>query len=61
MQQYETTCWDIIEGAALFLDLTAEGAEHPLLLMMVRQGDDEPISDEEIREFLAPFHVGPER
>ena len=49
------------DGAGLVLDLTPEGAERPVLLMMVRQGDEEPISDEEVREFLSSFHVGPDR
>ena len=48
-------------GAMAFVDLTPEGREGMLLLQITRQNGPEPITDEEIREILAPFHVGPQR
>jgi len=44
-----------------FVDLTPEDLDGMLLLMITRKHGDEPIQDDEIREILKPFHVGPKR
>jgi hypothetical protein len=44
-----------------FVDLTPQDLEGMLLLQITRRRGDEPITDDEIREILKPFHVGPKR
>lgn len=48
-------------GATAFVDLTRDGETGILWLQMVRVKGAEPIADDEIRDFLKPFHVGPDR
>lgn len=48
-------------GATALIDLTREDEPGLLFLQMIRLKGEEPISDEEIRTFLEPFHVGPKR
>ena len=60
-----------VVGPGIVLTLRTEMPEYPdeedsklfnvVLSMQRPQSDGAPISDEEIRHFLAPFHVGPER
>jgi hypothetical protein len=50
------------EGAAsLLVDLTEEGSEQSLMLIMARQDTSDPITKGDVARFLAPFHVGPDR
>jgi hypothetical protein len=48
-------------GATAYLDLTDEEDGRYTLLQLSRLGNKERIRDEEIQEFLRPFHVGPNR
>jgi hypothetical protein len=48
-------------GSMAFVDVTPEGKGGLVLLEMIKFTNPEPISDEEIRTFLKPFHVGPNR
>lgn len=48
-------------GSMAFVDLTPEGREGMLLAQFTRLKGTEPITDDEIREILKPFHVGPKR
>ncbi len=43
------------------LDLTPDDQDGMLLLQITRRSGDAPISDDEIRDILKPFHVGPKR
>ena len=49
------------EGASVILDVTPEGEARPLILQLIRVHASEPYTDEEVRAFLQPFHVGPDR
>ncbi len=49
------------EGASVVLDLTPEDGTRTVFVQITRTGGAEPISDEEVRTILEPFHVGPER
>ena len=44
----------------LAIDLTARDEDLPIVLYWVHQ-DSEALTPEELRAFLAPFHIGPER
>ena len=49
-------------GQVVELDVTPSGVEGVLFARLFRAGGEaEPISDETVRELLAPFHVGPDR
>lgn len=48
-------------GASAYLDLTEGEDGAYTTLQMMRPGSTERITDEEIRGFLRPFHVGPDR
>ena len=48
-------------GASLLVDLTAEGASQNLMLILIRQGSSDPVTEQDVARFLAPFHVGPDR
>jgi len=48
-------------SASLFLDLGEEGAEGLVMIQITRQGGSQPITDDEVREALGPFHIGPDR
>ena len=53
---------EVGSGAAVMLDLTPEDGERPVIMQLIRQGGEQgPISDETIIEFLKPFHVGTQR
>ena len=49
------------QGHFAMADLTPEGAEGLLMLLLIKNEGDERISDEELGEFLEPFHIGPDR
>jgi hypothetical protein len=49
------------DGASLYLDLTPAGAQRLLLVLIIDVDAREQIPDEEVRELLAPFRVGPDR
>ena len=44
-----------------FVDLTQDDQDGMLLLQITRRSGDDPITDDEIRDILKPFHVGPKR
>ena len=49
-------------GATLTVDLSTDNSERPLMLQMTRaSGGDEPFDEKAAIDFLAPFHVGPDR
>jgi hypothetical protein len=48
-------------GATIMVDLSAPEATTGLVLMYMRNGQQEPVGDEEVAAFLAPFHVGSDR
>jgi hypothetical protein len=45
------------QGETILVDLTPPGAARPLVLQMTREGSGEPITDQEVVDFLEPFHV----
>jgi hypothetical protein len=47
-------------GQSILVDLTPEGSQGMLVVLIVAVDSEEPISDEQLRELLAPFRVGPE-
>jgi hypothetical protein len=49
-------------GATMVVDLTSDDMARPLMLQLTRQsGGNEPFDTQVVTDFLAPFHVGPER
>ena len=48
-------------GSIMFLDLTPEGDPGLLLVQFTRMKGEGPITDDEVRTLLKPFHVGPNR
>jgi hypothetical protein len=49
-------------GAMLWADVTPEGEhERLVLLQIVKQVKADTITDDELRDLLAPFHIGPNR
>jgi hypothetical protein len=48
-------------GSMAFVDLTPEGRDGMLIAQFTRMEGTDPVSDEEIRTILKPFHVGPDR
>jgi hypothetical protein len=48
-------------GHAAYIDLTQVGQEGGFWLQYTREADGGRITDEELREFFKPFHVGPNR
>jgi len=48
-------------GGIAFVDLTPEGRAGMLMLQITKVKGTEPVSDEEIRMLLKPFHIGPNR
>jgi len=48
-------------GSMAFIDVTPEGAEGLVLVQVVKLKNPEPVSDEEIRDLLEPFRIGPKR
>lgn len=47
-------------GQSILVDLTPAGSKGMLVVFIVAVDTEEPISDEELRELLAPFQVGPD-
>jgi len=48
--------------AAIRIDVTPEGDEgRYVLIEYAKVGTLDPVTDEEIQQFLAPFHIGPDR
>jgi len=52
---------DTGSGSSILVELSTPDAARPMILQLVRPGGTEPISDEEVQQFLEPFHVGPDR
>lgn len=50
-----------MSGSTIVVDLSPPGARELTALILSRPGTREPIRDEEVTAFLAPFRVGPER
>jgi hypothetical protein len=48
-------------GPSIILDVTPEGRSGLVAVQIFRPSGEEKISDEEVIEFLKPFHVGPDR
>ena len=48
-------------GSMVFLDLTPDGRDGMLMAQLTKMKGTEPVSDEEIRMILKPFHIGPNR
>jgi hypothetical protein len=48
-------------GSMAFVDLTPDDLDGMLLLQITRTHGDVPVTDDEIRDILKPFHVGPKR
>lgn len=49
------------EGSSILLDVTPEEGTNTVFVQITRTGGDVPVSDEEVRTILEPFHVGPDR
>lgn len=52
---------DARAGASILLDVSPDGGTHTVIVQIMRSGGEEPVTDEEIRTLLEPFHVGPDR
>jgi hypothetical protein len=48
-------------GPSLALDITPEGRAGLVVVHMQQRGGAGTLSDDDVRNFLKPFHVGPER
>ncbi len=48
-------------GSMIMIDATREGDEGFLVLQLLRERGSDPITDDEVRQILKPFHVGPNR
>lgn len=48
-------------GQSILLEVGPEAGSHVVVVQITRAGSDEPITDEEVRALLGPFHVGPDR
>lgn len=49
-------------GPMLFADVTPEGVpDRVVLLQLTKQEAAERVTDDEVRDLLAPFHIGPDR
>jgi hypothetical protein len=46
-----------MQGSSLVVDLAAEGSDELLALILTKSGTSQPVTDQELREFLAPFHI----
>lgn len=49
------------EGPGLVLEIGPESGGNLIILQMLRMSGEGKITDEEVRDVLKPFHVGPER
>jgi hypothetical protein len=48
--------------AAIRIDVTPEGVDDRVVIVeMAKTGTLVPFTEAEIRDFLAPFHIGPDR
>ena len=51
-----------LKKAAIRIDVTQEGVDDVIVLIeYAKAGTLEPVTDEEINKFLAPFNIGPDR
>jgi hypothetical protein len=48
-------------GPGIVLEVSAESAAKMIVLQILRTGGEEKITDEDVRDLLKPFHVGPDR
>jgi hypothetical protein len=48
-------------GSMMMVDATREGDAGMLFLQVMREGSSAPITDDDLRDLLKPFHVGPNR
>jgi len=48
-------------GQSILLEVGPEAASHVVVVQITRANSEEPITDEEVRTLLKPFHVGPDR
>lgn len=48
-------------GCMAFVDITPDDLEGMLLLQVTRTNGDDPVSDDDVRNILKPFRVGPNR
>jgi hypothetical protein len=48
-------------GATLMVALHESGATEPVVLMLIRANSTTEVSDDDLVQFLDPFHVGPDR
>lgn len=48
-------------GPSIWVDVTPEGGQYPVLVQLTRIRSDEAIGDEDVQKLLKPFHVGPDR
>ena len=49
------------EGPSILVDLTPPSGGKAVFLQLIRLNGTEPVPDEAVQHFLAPFHVGPDR
>jgi hypothetical protein len=49
------------EVASVLLDVSPEAGSHAILVQISRSSGEEPLTDDEVRLLLQPFHVGPDR
>ena len=50
-----------VRGTSMHVDLRPESTDHGLFLQLTKPGSRESVTEQELRQFLEPFHVGPER
>ena len=50
-----------VDGQSLIVDVTPDGSDGMVVVFLVEIDAEDPISDDELRELLAPFHIGPDR
>ncbi|MCY2959588.1 MAG: hypothetical protein NTY35_05420 [Planctomycetota bacterium] len=49
------------QGPSILLEVGPEAGTHVVVVQITRAGSDAPITDEDVRTLLKPFHVGPDR
>ena len=50
-----------VRGTTMHVDLRPGSTGEGLFLQLTKPGSREPVTEEALRQFLEPFHVGPER
>ena len=50
-----------VRGGGLSLDVTPEESSDRIVIWLLRETEGATVSDDEARDFLAPFHIGPRR